>query len=371
MQKTLLSMLVACVLIGAGMTAQAGQATGYIERYVFVPSAVNSTTTIIDTDTDRISGTLQIDFVPRQVEVSRELAKLVATDGGAAITVLGVFGGLPKQIALPNPVQRLVLGTRGRMVAAIDLAGGAIALVDLDTDRVTAAIGGLPPLRDVIFGNQDAMIYIATEGRAGIGVIDVTSGQLVREIAVAPSGGTGIATLTRTPDDRRLLLQSQGGGPIDVLDLGKGGIDRIDVAAGAGPAVPSGTGTILLIPDGVRQTLVVRSERLGEPVTLRGAAVVTGIYTAWLDSVGFVASAALRRLLVYDLDRPSLVGEIALAGVPVRGAVTVDSRKLYLPVTEPPQLVVVDGKSQRVVATIDLPGKPLAAIVAGGWGVCH
>jgi hypothetical protein len=75
--------------------------------------------------------------------------------------------------------------------------------------------------------------------------------------------------------------------------------------------------------------------------------------------------------LVYDLDRPSLAGEIALSGAPVRGAVTADSRKLYLPVAEPPQLVVVDGKTQRVVANIDLPSKPLVAIVAGGWGVCH
>jgi hypothetical protein len=32
---------------------------------------------------------------------------------------------------------------------------------------------------------------------------------------------------------------------------------------------------------------------------------------------------------------------------------------------------VVDGQTRRVVATLDLPASPLAAIVPGGVGVCH
>ncbi|MBB5046895.1 hypothetical protein HNR60_001644 [Rhodopseudomonas rhenobacensis] len=367
-----LNAIVGCGVIGLVPIAQAGPATGYIERYVFVPSAVSPIVTLIDTDTDQISGTLQLEYVPGQVEVSRELTKLIATEGRSAMTVLGVFGGPPNQIALPNAAQRLVLGARGRVVAAIDPTAGAIALVDLVSERVTASITGLPPLRDVIFGNDDSTIYVVAKGGGGIGVIDAVTGRQLRQIVAGAPPGTDIGTLTRLPGDRRLLLQPQGGGSIDVLDLGlERTIDRIDVTVGAGPAVPSGTGTVLMIPDGLRQTLVVRSEHFPAPVTLRGAAGVTGTYSAWLDSVGFVASAARRQLLVYDLDRPALAKEITLPGVPVRGAVTVDSRKLYLPLSDPPKLLVVDGKTQQVVATIDLPSQPLVAIVAGGWGVCH
>jgi len=33
--------------------------------------------------------------------------------------------------------------------------------------------------------------------------------------------------------------------------------------------------------------------------------------------------------------------------------------------------VAVAGDMRRVHATFDLPGPPLAALVAGGWGICH
>ncbi|BAS00255.1 hypothetical protein BV133_2661 [Blastochloris viridis] len=371
MRTPLLAALALLITLFASPAAPAWLVAAYIQGYVFVPSAETPAISVIDTDTDRIVGTLHIDIVPRQVEVSRELAKLVATDGRAALSVLNVSGGALKEIVLPNLAQRLVLGSRGRILAAIDLAAGAIALVDLDTDRVRTKIAGLPPLRDVMFANQDTLIFYAAEGLAGIGMIDVMSGEHVGEIVLGAIG-TEIATLTRTPSDRQALAQPQGGGTIAVLDLERRqAIDHIEAGPGAGPAVPSGTGRVLLIPEPSRQALVVRSERLVQPVRLRGASVVTGIYTAWLDSVGFVASAALHRLLVYDLDRPSLSGEITLPGTPLRGAVTSDSRKLYLPLMDPPKLMVVDGQSQRVVATIALPSTPLAAIVAGGWGVCH
>jgi DNA-binding beta-propeller fold protein YncE len=367
------AMALACLVI-AGAAPPPGAAWFDIRRYVFVPGAGAPVTSVIDTDSNRIIGTLQIGVVARQVEVSRELTKLVATDASTpALTVMDVTDGIARRIALPAPAQRLVLGGTGRLLAAFDPGGGSITLVDLVNDRVAASIVGLPKLRDVMFGDKDILLYIAAEGLGGIGVIDVAGARLTGEIAPFRPAPAGIAGLARTPNGRSVLARPQGGGPISVIDADQGAAVS-QIAAGSDPAgiFPSGTGIYLLLPDNAQATLAVfRSGTLLDPVVLKGAAGVTGVYTAWLDSVAFAPSAARRSVFVYDLDTMRLADEIGLYGTPTRAAVTADSRTLYVPLLDPPQVKVIDGETRRIIATINLPGTPLAAIVAGGWGICH
>jgi DNA-binding beta-propeller fold protein YncE len=345
-----------------------------IRRYVYVPSATTPDVTVIDADTNRLVRSLRTGIVASQVVVSRSAAALVATDGrSAAVSLVDVFAGTARTLVLPAPAERLTSGTNGRLVAASDLAGGTITLIDAGEGRVDTVITGLPPLRDVMFGGQDTVLYIAAEGLDGIGVIDVASARLSQRIATFRPTRAGVAALARTPNGRQVLAQPQGGGPISVLDLEQGR-PVAELAAGPGTAgmFPSGTGTYLLVPDNLKATLAVfRTERLGDPVALPGAAGVIGVYTAWLDSVAFAPSVAGSRLLIYDLDRLQPAGEIALAGTPVHGAVTPDSRTLYLPLLDPPQVVAVDGATRQVTGRFDLASRPLAALVAGGWGICH
>ncbi len=363
--------LLAC-LIGAALPAKA--AWFDIRRYVFVPGADAPIASVIDTESNSIFGTLQIGIVARQVEVSRELAKLVATDGkSASLTIMDVTDGIARRIALPAPAQKLVLGSGGRLLAAFDPAGGTITLVDLVDERVAASIVGLPKLRDVMFGDKDILLYIAAEGLGGVGVIDVAGAKLTGEIAPLHPALTGIAELARTPNGRQVLALPQGGGPISVVDAEQGApVSQIESGPEPAGIFPSGTGIYLFVPDNAQATVAVfRSDNLLDPVALKGAAGITRVYSAWLDSVAFVPSAARRSVLVYDLDKMRLVDEIALPGTPTRAAVTADSRTLYLPVLDPPQVEVLDGETRHIIATIDLPGTPLAAIVAGGWGICH
>jgi hypothetical protein len=346
-----------------------------IRRYVYVPSTTAPDVTIIDTENDWIAGRLHTGIVARQVVVSRETATLIATDGqSASVSLVNVVSGIARTVALPAPVDRLTVGTTGRLVAASDLAGGAIALIDLGEDRqdTVTLITGLPPLRDVMFGNLDTALYIAAGGISGVGVVDVAKARLLHEIATFQPTIAGVAALARTPDGRQLLARAWGG-PISVLDPEQGrAIAQVAGGLGTAGMFPSGTGSYLLIPDNIEATLAVfRSNRLSDPVALPGAVGVIGVYTAWLDSIAFVPSAPRRSVLVYDLDKMHLMDEIALPGTPVAGAVTPDSRTLYLPVLDPPRVVAVDGATRRIAATYDLPSRPLAALVAGGWGICH
>jgi pimeloyl-ACP methyl ester carboxylesterase len=89
----------------------------------------------------------------------------------------------PARVVLPTPADRLTVSANGRLVAATHLAGGTIALIDLGDARVTARITNLPPLRDVMFGEQ--VLYIAAEGLGGIGVIDVDTRRLSHALVAA------------------------------------------------------------------------------------------------------------------------------------------------------------------------------------------
>jgi len=358
--------------------AAAGAAPFDITRYVYVPSATTPEVTVIDDDTISLAARLDVGVIARQAVVSREAATLIASDGqSAAVSLVDVITGARRRLVLPAPAQRLTIGTSGRLAAVSDLAGGTIALVslgdDIATDRIEGVITGLPPLRDVMFGDLDTMLYIASARPGGIGVIDVARSRYSHDIATIQPAPAGIATLARTPDGQQVLAQPQGGGPISVLDPEQGkAVGQLVAGPGAAGMFTSGTGAYLFVPDNDRATLAVfRSVRLDDPVTLPGAAGVTGVYSAWLDSVAFLPSAARDSLLVYDLDAMRLTGEIALGGIPERGAVTSDSRTLYLPLRDPPRIVAVAGDLRRVHATFDLPGPPLAALVAGGWGICH
>jgi hypothetical protein len=347
-----------------------------IRRYVYAPSATTPDVTVIDAEADRIVGNLNIGIVARQVVVSRETATLIATDGqSASVSLVNVVSGVARTVALPTPVSRLTVGTTGRLVAASDPAGGTIALIDLAEDRQDAVtlISGLPPLRDVMFGALDTALYVAAKGVDGVGVVDVAQAKLLDEIATAQPTGAGVGALARSLDGRQVLALPLEGGPISVLDPEQRKVVA-QIAGGPGTTgvFASGTGNYLLIPDNVDATLsVFRSSRLNDPIALPGAFGVTGVYTAWLDSIAFVPSALRRSVLVYDLDKMRLVDEIALPGMPGAGAVTADSRTLYLPVLDPPRVLAVDGATRRIATSYDLPNRPLATLVAGGWGICH
>lgn len=371
-------------LVGAFAVRASAQAHGTddpavqdIRRYVYVPSATTPDVTVIDTDTDRIVGALHTGIVARQAVVSRDTATLIATDGqSATASLVNVFTGAARTVALPAQASRLTIGGSGRVVAAIEPRSGTIALIEIGDDYradTVSTIDGPANLRDAMFGDEDATLYVAAEGLAGVGAIDVATGRVTHQIALLHPSPNGVSALARTPDGRRILAQPRGGGAIGVLDPVAGrAIDEIASGPGAAGMYPSGTGSLLLVPDTARSSLdVFRSTDWREPVLLPGAASVVGVYTAWLDSVAFAPSAGRRGVLVYDLDRMRLADEIALPGTPIRGAVTPDSRALYLPLLDPPVVVAIEGKTGRVAATIDLFGPPLAALIAGGWGLCH
>jgi DNA-binding beta-propeller fold protein YncE len=359
--------------VTAASRAFAAIPRGDLSRYVFVLGRDSSGVTVFDSASNAVAANLDIGLVPKQVEISRELSRLVATDGRSQrIVVFDVPTETATTIDLPILAERVTLGTSGWLLAVIDTSGGRVAVVDLIKHRVVTVIDGLAGLSDAMFGGQDALLYVATGASQRISIIDIATGQKTGEINTESDAGNGIRSFARLPDGRRILALPEAGGRISIVDPEGGGLIGV-VDGGQTPSsiISSGTGKYLLIPDPTRSTIGIASgDHFRSTAQLSSVEGVSAAYPTWLDSVLFTAGTD-RRMAVYDLDAMRQVDQISLPGVPVTGAVTVDSRTLYLPIRDPAKLLVVDGQTRRVVATLDLPASPLAAIVPGGVGVCH
>jgi len=345
-----------------------------VSRFVFVPSAERSIVSAIDGDRNEIVGDLPLGVVPRQVLLSRTEAKLIATDGtSAGFATFDLSKSELSRVPLPHVVDRIVLGTSGWLVAAAGSKGGSITLFDIRRGITMGRIDGLPKLRDFLFVDQDAFLFVAAEGWSGIAVIDVNTARLTRRIGPFGSGGQGVVALARTPNGRSVLVLPAGDNPPSIIDVESGDVvGELGAVAAADGVVPSGTGAFLIVPDNKEARLRIYREGQSAWATSLPAQPGMGpVYSAWLDSVAFVSCAARRQLLVYDLDKLRPAGSIDLQGIPGQGGVTPDSRTLYVPLTAPSALAVIDSQTRKVVTTVPLESAPLAAVVPGGWGLCH
>jgi len=346
-----------------------------VSRFVFVPSAEQSTITVVDAASNEIVGALDIGVSPRQVIISRPEAKLIATDCRSSwFVTLDLPDRRVERVNLPHRAERLTLGANGWLLAIADLAGGRISLFDLRRGGPGRTIDGLPPLRDMLFADQDGYLFVAARDWTGVAVFDVNTGVLTQWIRpFRLSARSDIIAMARTPIGRTVVIRFAGGDPPCIIDVqSRQTIAELGRIAATDGVVPSGTGAFLFVPDNAASTLnVFRGDKPASGTILPASTGMGAVYSAWLDSVAFVASVPRRQLLIYDLDTLRPAGTLDLAGVPGQGGVSADSTKVYVPLIDPAALAVVDGRSRQVVATVPMPGPPLAAIVPGGWGLCH
>nr|WP_294506053.1 hypothetical protein [uncultured Rhodopila sp.] len=346
-----------------------------VSRFVFVPSSEQSVVTVVDGGSNEVVGALAIGCSPQQVIISRPEAKLIATDGRSTwFVTLDLPGRRMERINLPHRAERLTLGANGWLLAVADLAGGKISLFDLRRGSLLRTIDGLPPLRDMLFVDQDGYLFVAAKDWTGVAVFDVNTAVLTQWIQPFRSAARSqIVAMARTPNGRTVVVRFEGGYPPGIIDVqSRQTIAELGRIAATDGVVSSGTGAYFFVPDNATSTLnVFRGDQPASATMLPASTGMGAVYSAWLDSVAFVASVPRRQLLIYDLDRLRPEGTLDLAGVPRQGGVSADSTKVYVPLNDPPALAIVDGQSRRVVATVPMPATPLAAIVPGGWGLCH
>jgi DNA-binding beta-propeller fold protein YncE len=358
-------------LLAAPTAARANEETIDMSRAVYIAMAGSQHVPFIDPDSDRIAGTIDAGLVPDQLELCSSISKLLVTDGKSArLNIVDVVTGEIATAALDFVPGRITVDPDGLTAALADPQTGRLNLFDLLRRRALGTVTGPAPLQDMLFGADGHALYLSGGSNSEIAVIDVKAGRLAQPIDTGLPSAT--LALTRSPDGRRLFVQSNSG-EIGVVDLDHHqALPPIPADADSTVAFPSATGTFLFVANNRRGTLTVLRDT-NQPVTtvMKAATGVSIVYTAWFESLALVPSETTRSLLLYDLDSLQPAGAVHLAAAPARGGVTPDGQKLYLPLPDARQIAVFDARQRQLVASVPVPGAPSKAFMAGSYGICH
>ncbi len=347
--------------------AQADEGFADVQHNLFVTGRDSAVVAVVSIDSDRVIGRLDLGLVPRRMLVSESLAKLVAIDDRTArLAVTELVTARTQTLSFDFVPHRLLVSPDGMTLLVADDDSGTIALIDLLPVREKSRLKGPAGIRDVIFSGDSRFAFAVADGLPGIGVLDMATGRPAANLETSAA-----VALARAPNGREGFALAAGTrGDVIHLDLKTPAVlDRLPTAGGNGLFL-TGTGRYLMLPDRRSRTLAfAATQPLAPPTALKGGQAIGAVYSAWFDTVAFAPSD--REVLVYDLEKLISAGPISLGGTPGPGAVSPDGTTLFLPIAETGQLAVIDARSRRLSATVTLGFPPVAAVMAGGYGICH
>jgi DNA-binding beta-propeller fold protein YncE len=358
-------------LFAAPAIVRANEETIDMNRAVYISMAGSQRVPFIDPDADRIAGTIDVGVIPDQIELAASTSKLLVTDGKTArLNIVDVVTRMIATEPLDFVPGRIAVEPKGFTAALADPRTGRVVLFDVLRRKLLGAVTGPAPLRDMMFGADGRTLYLSGGNNSAIAAIDVETARVAQSIDTALPPVT--LALTRSPDGRRLFVQSESG-QVGVVDLDhRQALAPLHADADSTVAFPSATGMFLFIANNQQGTLtVVRDGNSPTTVVLKAATGISIVYTGWFETLALVPSETTRTLLLYDLDTLQSAGAIRLAAAPARGGLTPDGQKLYLPLPDAGQVAVFDARQRRMVASVPVPDIPSRAFLAGSYGICH
>jgi YVTN family beta-propeller protein len=351
------------VLLGQGIAH--GQGFADVKQNVFVAARGSQTLTVIDIESERVIGALGLGLEPKQFVVSGSVAKLAAIDGKAERLLLAELApGEIKTIAFDFVPERIALAPDGLLLAVI--GGGKIVFIDLLFVKQTASAAGLPPVRDAVFSGDSRRLFASFAGSNGVAIIDASTGRETGRI----DWKAGFSSIVRSVNGREGFARAASGDGVAHLDLTNGRVIGEMPLNSNAEMLLTGLGRWLLSADAAEGKLrIAHASPLEAAATLDADPGISALYSAWFDTVAI--APAFYNAAVYDLETMTKVRDIRLESAAGLGSVTPDGRKLFLPLEEAGKVVVIDAQSRRLTATIAVGPRPIAAVMAGGYGVCH
>lgn len=364
-----------CLLLLVPATAPRAEIFPDTSHLAFATLNGSNRIEVIDIDSDKIAGHVELDMIPSQIVVSQSSPILAAADGRSDRIVLADLAtGRTVSTSLAFPARRLLASADGQKLAVSDLDGGHVAVYGLPGGRLLAAIADLPPLSDLIFNGDGTSLLVAGKGLRGLGVVDIAQARMTRTIpASTDPAQPSIGRLARSANGRLIFALAASSDIVGVIDL-RGAKPLAPIRSGMGTvsATPSGSGAYVLLANETKPSFAIfHGDDLSRGAELPAATGLGATYTGWFDSVAFVPSADRHALLVYDLWHLSEDDDIPLPAASAPGTVTADGTKLFLPLPDKHAVAVVDARNRRLTRLIALDGTPNGVTVGAGYGICH
>jgi DNA-binding beta-propeller fold protein YncE len=338
-------------------------------RTLIVTARDSTSVALIAFDENRLLGRLDLGIVPLELRVSDGGVLVAAADRRShQLAFAEVAAQTVRHVDLPCRPTRLLASPDGATLAAIDEDSGEIAVIAFRSGGITLCFQGPAHIRAVIFSPDAALLFVGADSFQGVAVFDLAGGRLAATIDSPP-----VVDLVRSPNGREgFAVTADPEHSILHLDLKSRRILGRMAGRPAAGVFTTGFGRYLLLPDPDAGTMTIASVQplLPGPL-LTAAAGVSTAYSAWFDTVAFVPSASAHKVFVYDLETGRKDGAIALAGRPGFGSTSPEGDKLYLPVEDSGEVVVIDTRDRCQAGSISLGGAPVRAVLAAGYGICH
>ncbi|MEM7254714.1 MAG: hypothetical protein AAF493_25155 [Pseudomonadota bacterium] len=368
------------MLLGSSPCANAAPNSSFeldnLGQYLFVWSAQSPEVAIIDSRSDAPIGNVKLPWSPTKLLIAENARALIASRNGVKYLHVQWLDSTPpvSRISLPFAPERIRLSPDGDTIAASRIEESMLTLLSIREGR-TRTVGPIHQPAFTLFNRAGDRLMVASHDARAMSVIDVLSGQVTKQIALS-SGGDGdelAIDFARTPYGELGFVVHNQGNRISVLDL----IDyekRADIVLNAAPraAYPTIDSRFIMVPQGENGHLsFISTQRLTESWVAPGAKKVANVGTARFDTIAFLLDREGRRFNVYDMDRQQIAKRIPLPGIPTDSVVTANGLKVFVSLTEPNAVAVVDTEALTArVIDLDIGDDARIAMISN-LGYCH
>lgn len=331
--------------------------------------------TLVDLATDRVAGQVSFPEVPDAFAVSSGLGRIYGANRAAR--KLYVFNlatrAVEHEIDLPIEPRTTLLSPDGYTLAIAD-GESRLALVDLAEARVRGLVEGLEQPGDLAFSNDSFHLFVPNDAAGRIEVIDTMSAIRLDPITLSFGEANGLSAVTRTPNGLYGLVVEQATGRLSVINFRNWEEMRM-IEVGAQATRPYGTadGQFMMIANDDAATLtVISTAYFDTEAVIPAPKGVTSITTGFFETLAFITSESEMKSLVVDLETMEPVGEILYGGTPGPALVDPDGKRMYVPVAETGELVVVDVYNKEIISRVKgMDGVPTRIALAATNNYCH
>lgn len=277
-----------------------------------------------------------------------------------------------------------------RLAYVGNMEDSTVSVIDLKEGReVTRLAGFFEPHGFSVLPNG-SKIYISNFGAHEVGVVNVTTHQLAKRLAVDGAHRfaarnpdrflteiKGIANPTLTIDGRFAYAADGDAGEVGVIDTS---IDRViaTIPVGAEPwrAYASPDGRWMLVPNNGEETVSVISTKTRKVVTtLKGGPEMTGINFVHGGKKAYVISRGESAVYVYDMRTFKLINRLKIGPSLAleTASTTADGTKIYLASSTDDSIYVIDASTDQVKRIPNVGRYPWGVTILGAASpnYCH
>lgn len=379
-RRAVLGLAGAAVIAAAGygafqQMARGPVVLGSVNDYVFVYGAGSPDVTLVDLAKNHVVAEITFPVTVDTFLVSKDLGRVYAVN--RATRTLFAYDlasqAVEASLALPLDPRVALLSSDGLTLALAD-GESRLATVDLPELRVRGMAEGLSQPENLTFSNDSFHLFVTNGADGTIDVIDAMTATRLDPITLSFAANSEPSAITRTPNGLFGLIVDRVTGKLSIINFRNWEEMRV-IDVGRGSTRPSGTadGRYMMIANGDAETLtVISTAHFNTEAVVDTMPGVTDISTGFFETLAFITSSSEKKSMILDLETLEIVGEISYGGTPGAALVDPDGRRMFVPIAETGELVVVDVYKKEILSRIKGVGaNPTRVALAATNNYCH